>query len=317
MPRLLVFALLLFHAAAHAQAWPVKPVRLVVANAAGAVVDTGLRIIANNLSGVIGQAVAVDNRPGGDGVIAAEVVARASPDGHTLMFASQSFFSIDPHLKKSLPLDPDRDFTPIAMLVDDSGATGLFAHPSMPFSTLTEMVAFAKQNPGKLSVATTTPHFAMLATWLDKRAGMKTVVVPYKAAPQAIQDLLAGRVELFLTNYGFFERYVKEGKARPLAVTRATDEAPGVPTIASVFPGFTYTSFFSLMGPAGMPRDLVLRINRAAAQVVENPGFNQDLRKVRWRNTVGALTPEGAAEAMRQARNDWGVFIREIGLQPQ
>ena len=90
-----------------------------------------------------------------------------------------------------------------------------------------------------------------------------------------------------------------------------------MPTIASVFPGFTYTSFFSLVGPAGMPREVVMRINRAAAQVVEHPSFNQDLRKVRWRNTVGALTPEGTADAMRQARDDWGIFIREIGLKPQ
>ena len=299
------------------QPWPFKPVRLVVANAAGAVVDTGARIFSNSFSNAIGQPVNVDNRPGADGYLAAEAVARAAPDGYTLFFGSQSVFAIDPHIKKIMPVDPVKDFTPIATLVDDTGATGLFAHSSLPFTSMQEMIGYAKANSGKLSIAITTPHFAMLASWIDKRAGISSLQVPYKAAPQAIQDILAGRVSLFLTNYGFFERYLKEGQVRVIALTGPAADAPQIPTFAALFPGFTFTTFFSLVGPANMPRELVLRINRIATTLVESPRFNQDVAKLRWRNLGGARTPEGTAEFQRKSHADWGAFIREIGIQPQ
>ena len=300
-----------------AQAWPVKPIHLIVGNAPGAAVDTGARIIANSLSVSLGQAVVVDNRPGADGYIAAEAVVRAPPDGYTLFLASQSVVAIDPHLKKSMPVDVERDFTPIATLVDDTFAHGLFAHPSLPFTTMQEMIGYARANRGKLSVAISVPHFAMLASWLDKRAGIETLQVPYKSATQAVQDILVGRVSLFLTNFGFFEQHLKSGKVRVLAVTRPVSDWPQVPSIASLFPGFTFTTFFTLLGPGGMPRELVNRINRSVAAVVEAPKFNQDLEKIRWRNLDGVRTPQGTAEFIRQARADWGAFIKEIGLQPQ
>ena len=302
---------------ASAQAWPVKPVRLIVGNAPGAVVDTGARIIANSLAAKLGQTVVVDNRAGADGYIAAEAVVRSAPDGYTLYFASHSVTAIDPHIKKSMPFDVERDFTPIAVLVDDTFAHGLFSHPSLPFTTLQEMIGYARANPGKLTVAISVPHFSMLASWLDKRAGIQTLQVPYKSATQAVQDILAGRVSLFLTNFGFFEQFVKEGKVRVLAVTRPVNDWPQVPSYSIIFPGFAFTTFFSLVGPGGMARELVYRINRAAADVVEAPKFNQDVAKIRWRNLDGARTPEGTAEFIRQARADWGAFIKEIGLQPQ
>ena len=298
------------------QNWPVKPVRLIVANAAGASVDTGARIVAGALSAAVWQAVIVDNRPGADGYLAAETVARAAPDGYTLFFASQSIFAIDPHIKKTFPFDLERDFTPIAMLVDDTGPIGLFAHPALPFATLQEMVSYARANPTKLSIAISVPQFSMLSSWIDKRAGIATLQVPYKSATQAVQDILAGRVSLFLTNLGFFEQYLKAGKVRALVVTRPAQDWSQIPTLASIFPDFTYTTFFALVGPGGMPRELVQHINRAAAAVVEDPKFNQGLAKIRWRNLNGARTPEGTADFQRRTRAEWGTFIRDIGLQP-
>lgn len=315
---LLAAALLGSESVAHAQqAWPVKPVRLVVANAPGAVVDTGARIIASSLSARLGQPVTVDNRPGADGYIAAEAVVRSAPDGYTLFFASQSHLAIDPHIKKSMPFDPERDFTPIAVLIDDIGPVGLFAHPSAPFTTLQEMIGYARANPGKLTIAISVPLFSMLASWIDKRAGIQTLQVPYKSAVQAVQDTLGGQVSLFLTNFLFFEKYVQAGKVKALALTTPVDGWQHIPDLANIFPGFTFSTSFTLAGPAGMSRELVQRLNRAAAAVVEDPKFNQQLAKLRWRNVGGARTPERAGEFLRQERARWGVFIREIGLQPE
>jgi tripartite-type tricarboxylate transporter receptor subunit TctC len=313
----LAVALVACSGLASAQAWPVKPVLLVIGNAPGAAVDAGARIIAYSLANKLGQTVVVDNRPGADGYIAAQAIARSASDGYTLFLAAQSVMAVDPHIKKSMPFDVEHDFTPIAVMVDDTFAHGLFAHPSLPFTTLQEMIVYARANPGKLTIAISVAQFSMLASWLDKRAGIQTLQVPYKSANQAVQDIVAGRVSLFLTNFGFFEQFVKGGKVRVLAVTRPVDDWPQVPSYASIFPDFTFTTFFALVGPAGMGRELVYRINRAAAAVVEAPAFNQDMAKIRWRNLGGARTPEGTAEFIRQARADWGAFIKQIGLQPQ
>ncbi|OGA26941.1 MAG: hypothetical protein A3I01_15925 [Betaproteobacteria bacterium RIFCSPLOWO2_02_FULL_65_24] len=299
------------------QPWPAKPVRVVVANSPGAGTDIAARGFSNALSQRVGQSVVVENRPGADGYIAAESVARSAPDGHSLFFASQSFFGIDPHIKKSMPVDPVRDFTPIAVMLDDTGATGLFAHPAMPFTTIPEMVGYARANPGKLSVATVVPLFSMMAAWINKRGGIDILDIKYKSSAQATQDAIAGRVSLLLQSFGTMEQHVKSGKVRVLGVSRPIDDYPQFASFASVFPGFKQPSYMVLVGPAGMDAELTRRINRAAANVVEDPKFNQDLSKLRWRNLKGARTPEGTVEFLRQARAEWGEFIREIGIQPQ
>jgi tripartite-type tricarboxylate transporter receptor subunit TctC len=314
---LLTAVLPLLAGTAHSQSWPAKPVRVVVANSPGAGTDIAARVFTGSLSQRVSQSVVVENRPGADGYIAAETVARSAPDGYTLFFASQSFFGIDPHIKKSMPVDPVRDFTPIAVMCDDTGASGLYAHPSMPFTSIPEMVAHAKANPGKLSVATVVPLFSMMNAWIGKRGGIEILDVKYKSSAQATQDVIAGRVPLLLQSFGTMEQHVKSGKVRVLALSRAVDDYPQFPTFASVFPGFKQPSYMVLMGPAGMDAELTRRINRAAAAVVEDAKFNQDLRKLRWRNLGGARTPEGTAQFLRQARADWGEFIRETGLRPQ
>jgi tripartite-type tricarboxylate transporter receptor subunit TctC len=289
----------------------------VVANSPGAGTDLAARGFSNNLSQLVGQSVVVENRPGADGLIAAESVARSAPDGYSLFFASQSFFGIDPHIKKSMPVDPVRDFTPIAVMLDDTGATGLFTHPTLPFTTIPEMVAYAKSNPGKLTVATVVPLFSMMNAWISKRGGIDILDIKYKTVAQATQDALAGRVSLLLQSFGTMEQHVKSGKIRVLAVSRAIDDYPQFPTFESVFPGFKQPSYMVLVGPAGMDTELARRINKAAAAVVEDPKFNKDLSKLRWRNLKGGRTPQGTAEFLREARAEWGQFVREAGVQPE
>ena len=298
------------------QNWPSKTVRIVVSNSPAAATSLAARIFADNLARAVNKPVVVENRPGADGYIGAQAVASAEPDGYTLFFASQSIFGIDPNIKKKMPVDPVKDFSPIAIMIDDTGATGVFVHPSLPVKTMQELAAYGRANKDKLSYATVVPLFSMIGAWIAKRGEFEWLDVPYKSSAQAFQDTLSGRVPVILTAVGPFEQYLKAGKTRLLAVTRALDDYPQVPTLASLYPGFKQTSYVVLMAPAKMPAALVARINKAAASVVESPKFNKDLSKVRWRNLKGARTPEGVAAFLSDARADWGAFVREIGITP-
>ncbi len=296
--------------------WPVNAVKLIVANSAGTATDLAARIVADSLAHQIGQGVVVENRPGADGYIAAEQVARALPDGHTLFFASQSLFGIDPHLRKIMPLNPDKDFTPIAMMIDDTGATGLYVHPSLPVNTLQELVNYGKAKPDSLSFAAIVPLFSMVGAWISQRTGMPMLEVKYKSAPQAVQDVLAGRVPVYLDALGSMEPHIKSGRLRLLALSQRVDDYPSTPTFASIFGDYRQPTYISLVGPANMPAALIERINRAAAAVVEAPRFNQNLAKLRWRNNAGARTPQATAEWLRRTRAEWGLYIQQAGIRP-
>jgi len=303
---------------AHAQQpWPARPVRLIIANSAGAATDVAGRVFADMFSRRIERPVTVENRPGGDGLVGAQAVVGSAPDGYTLFFASQSTVAIDPNLRKSMPFDPVRDFTAIAVLCDDTGPSGIFAHPSMPFTTLPGMIDYARANPGKLTYATTVPLFSMLGEWLQRRANIQMIEVPYKSTPQATQDALAGQVSLYIQSYGPMEQHLKAGKVRVLAVTVRQPDIAQIPTVADTFPGFSMRGSMFLLGPAGMSADIVQRINREADAVVRNPLFNQQLKRLRWQNSEGARTPEGTVQFIRETRERWTRFIAETGRQPE
>jgi tripartite-type tricarboxylate transporter receptor subunit TctC len=167
-----------------------------------------------------------------------------------------------------------------------------------------------------VSFAASVPLFGMLGEWLNRRAGVSMVEIRYKASAQANSDALSGTVPMIFTAFGPFEQHLKAGKLRVIAVTRAVDDYPQVPTVARTFPDFSQNSFVILAGPAGLAPELVQRINQAAASVVQDPKFNQDLKTVRWRNLEGARTPQGTAEFIRREREAWGRFIREAGIKP-
>ena len=313
--RALLFSLAL-PAAAMAQTWPARPVKIILANSPGAATDLVGRVFTDSLSRAVGRPVTIENRPGADGYIGAQAVASSPPDGYTLFFGSQSVFALDPNIKKVMPVDPVKDFTAIAVAIDDTGATGLFAHPSNPFRTFNELIAYGKANPGKLTVATTVPLFGMLNSWINHRAGTNITEIRYKTTAQANQDALSGQVTLILSAFGPFEGFVKAEKVRTLVVSRPV-EGYDIPSLASFYPEFNQPSFVVLAGPAGMPAELVQRINRATAGVVEAPNFNRDLASIRWRNVEGARTPEGTVEFIRRNREAWGKFVQEIGMKPE
>lgn len=299
--------------------WPNRPFRFLVGNSTGAAPDIVARIFADHMSRAIGQPWAVENRPGGDGLIAAEAVARSQPDGYTLLLGSQGPMAIDMHLKKSLPIDSIRDFVHIAVLVDETTGMAVAVHPSLPVKTLPELIAHAKANPNKLSFSTTIAYGTMFGSWLKKTAAIDMVEVRYKLASQAIQDAVSGRVQVAFQSPAALGPQVKSGALRFLSVAtaRRIAEWGEVPTVAETYPNFSMRGFMILAGPAGLPRDVVSRLNKESAAIVKDPKWIAELGKIFWYNFEGARSPEGTTEFVRRERENWGAFVKNIGLKPE
>jgi tripartite-type tricarboxylate transporter receptor subunit TctC len=287
VPRLLVtlstvIAALQFAASASAQPFPAKPVRIIVAYAAGGPVDTVARVAAQNLTAIWGQQVVVDNRAGAGGALGTQVVVKAPPDGYTLLVTNSGPITAYPHLRKSVLYDFDRDLTPVSLL--STSSLVLVIHPSLPAKTIPEFVALAKKNPGQLSYATSgvggIQHLAMVL--LESRAGIRLTHVPYKGGSSAQVDILSGQVPVNFNSVLGALPFVQAGKLRALGVTTAqpSPAMPGVPTFASVYPGFELTSWLALYAPPGMPAALVEQLNRdvtAALNVPESKRRLNDL----------------------------------------
>jgi tripartite-type tricarboxylate transporter receptor subunit TctC len=314
----IVIALLLALAASgHAQQpqYPAKPVRMMVEQAAGGVLDVLGRVLAENMAKDLGRPVIVENRPGADGLIGMEYLARSPNDGYSIGLGSQSTLAIEPQVRSTMPYNAVSDFTPIAVIVDNTGGLGWFVHSSLPFTTLTDMVAYAKANPGKLNFATTTSSTFMLGSWVAKRAGIDIVSVPYKIAPQAAQDTVAGVVNMMITSTSTLEPFVKTGQVRVLAVSspRRLDDWKDVPTVSETFPDFAQRSWVVLVAPAGVPSDIVQRLNRAVAVALKEPQYLQQVKRIRWLNEGGARTPRETEEFIRAGREEWRRVLQVIG----
>src|SRR4051812_19471771 len=201
-------------AGAHAQTWPAKPIRIIVGSAAGSGPDTLTRNLADRLSKALGQPVVVDNRPGANGVIAAQAGAKAPADGYTFLLATSSSFSVNRYTIKSLPYDPIKDFAPVILVA--TGGLALVGNPKAPVKTLAEVVAFDKAQPGKLSVATEGPVAGNLLAYLNKSLGTKLVQIPYNSPVQAMTDTIGGRTELSVQSIIVATPFIKRGEIHPI-----------------------------------------------------------------------------------------------------
>ena len=231
---------------AAAQSYPMRPIKLINALAAGSAPDILSRIIAEPLSRALGQQIIVENRPGAANIIATQAGARAAPDGYTLFFGPSLALAVNPHTFKSLPYDPLADFAYIAMV--SKAAFFVLAHPDIPANTLPELIALDKSRPGQLTVAVDGPKNSsgMLAAWLNKKAGMQLVLVPYAAMPQGVQDAITGRVQLAIAAGLIAGPLVDRGAMRSLAVSSAAriPRYQQISTIAETFPGFEFVGWF-------------------------------------------------------------------------
>jgi tripartite-type tricarboxylate transporter receptor subunit TctC len=303
---------------ATAESWPTRPIKLINALAAGSAPDLLSRIIAEPLSRALGQQVIVENRTGAANIIATQAAARAAPDGYTLFFGPSLALAVNPHTFKSLPYDPVADFAYISMV---SKATFfVLAHPDVPAKTLPELIALDKAKPGQLTIAVDGPKNSsgMLAAWLNKKAGMNLVLIPYATMPQGVQDAIAGRVQLIITAGLTAGPLVDRGAMRALAVSSA-NRIPGyqqVPTIAETFPGFEFVGWFVLAAPKGTPSDIVNRLNHEMDQILKEPKLVKRLGELGFYSD-GAYTPQATTEFVRSQRDKWGEIVRAIGIEPE
>ncbi|TMH41485.1 MAG: tripartite tricarboxylate transporter substrate binding protein [Betaproteobacteria bacterium] len=315
---LLIAALLGGLADAQAQAWPTRPIKVIVSFPAGSAPDIVCRFVTERLARAVGQQVIVDNRPGSGNILAGQAAARSAPDGYNFFCATAATLVSNPHTFKSLPYDPARDFVPVAMIA--KGPFFVLVHPSVPVKTLAELIAYDKANPGKLAWATDglRNFTGMMAAWLNKIAGTGILTVPYATMPLGIQDTLAGRTQLVILAVPAAAPRIRSGELRPLAASFAR-RVPGyeeVPAISETFPGFELIGWFLVVAPTGTPNEIVLRVNREMDRILKDAETVQRLRGLGF-FTEGAETPESVAEAIRADTAKWGRIVKEIGIQPE
>jgi tripartite-type tricarboxylate transporter receptor subunit TctC len=303
--------------AADAQPWPARPVRWILSQPSGASVDIVARVLAERVARGWGQQIVVDNRPGGQSVIGAQAAARAAADGYNYFFATTAPLATNPFTFKSLPYDPARDFTPVARV----GWTPFVVavNPAVPARSIAELVALARSQPGKLSLAHQGPRSlgGIISQALMLAAGVNLVQVPYTVQGIAIQDAIGGRVQALMLSSGTLTAFMKRGDLRPVAVTSAR-RVPGldVPAIAETYAGFDYVGWYVLLAPRGAPPAIVRKVNRDLDRALGDPGIAGRLREFAV-YTDGAGTPEATAQFLNAERARWSRAVRDIGIQPE
>ena len=310
-----VIGILAAHAA-HAQTYPSGPVTLVVPFAAGSGTDAVARTVAKGLTDRLKQQVLVDNRPGASGQIAAQFVAGAKPDGYTLMMTTNTTHSANPSLFKTLRYDPIKSFTPIARVGELPFA--LVVNPALPVKSMAELVAYAKANPEKLSYGTPNSTSLVASETIKRIAGIKMVSVPYKSSPQAMTDIIAGTLDVYVTDLGSGMAMMKADKVRTLATTNAkgTKLLPGVPPIAQTVKGFDLTSWNGVFGPAGLPKPIVDKVNTELQAVLADKDVQAQLAQIGF-EVWPTKTPDEFAQYVAAQLEHWTALIKQAGIQPE
>lgn len=317
LQRILLASLALTFAGSAAAGYPEKPVKIVEGFGPGGGSDIFLRTILPKLSENLGQAVIVDYRPGAGGNIAMEAVAKAAPDGYTLLMGFPGL-ATNPSLYEKLPFNPLRDFAPISLV--GTVANVLVVNPDVPAHTVQELIALARSQPGKLNFASpgvgTTQHLA--AELLKLSTGIDIVHIPYKGGSQAQTDVLAGQTQMMFNVVPSALPLIKAGKLRALAVTgKARAEAlPEVPTmIEAGVPGYTAITWNGILAPAGTPKEVVAKLNDALVRTLNTPEMKEAVAKTG--QEVAWSTPEEFAAFLREETEKWRKVIDTTGLKPQ
>ena len=299
-----------------AQAYPDKPVTLVVPFAAGSGTDSVARAVASGLAARLKQPVIVDNKPGASAQVAAQYVAKAKPDGYTLFMTTNTSHSANPALYKSLKYDPIKDFTPVARVGELPFA--LAVNPAVPAKTLAELLDYARANPGKLSYATPNSTSLVAMESIKHIAKIDVLGVPYKSSPQAMTDLVGGQVQIYVADLGSGMGMLKTDKVRTLGVTTAqpTPMLPGVPPIGQTVKGFDLTSWNGIFGPAGLPQPMVQRLNTELQAVLADKDLQDKLAQIGFQ-VWPSKTPEEFTQYVAGQLTHWRTLIQQAGIQPE
>ena len=308
--------LALASAAAQAQSWPTQTVRIVVGYPPGGTTDVIGRLVAQELTESLGKAVVVENRPGASGTIGSGIVAKSAPDGHTLLLVP-STHGTAPALYASLPYE-DRDFAPAALIATTPYV--LVVHPSMAATTMAQLLAYLKANPGKVEYASSSPGTAqhLAGELMQRMAGVNIVHIPYKGSGALMPDLLSGRVPMMFENIAIMTPHIKKGALRPIAISsvKRTPLLPDVPTVAETgLVGFEVLGWFALLAPAKTPAEVVRRLNSDINASIVKPPVVARFAELGAEPLGGS--PEQTAAFIKAEQDKWGKIIRDAGIKQQ
>jgi tripartite-type tricarboxylate transporter receptor subunit TctC len=299
-----------------AQTWPARPITFVVPFAAGSATDQLARALGQSISAEIGQSVIVDNKPGANGFLGAQAVAKAAADGYTVFITTNTTHAANEHLFKKLPYDPVKDFAPVTGLA--KGAQIMVVNPSLPYKTVAEFIAAAKKEPGKLTFGSGSSSSRIAGELLQQMAGIQLLHVPYKSNPLAITDLLGGQIHMMITDMATGMPQVKAGKLRALGVSSAkrSSLAPDVPTIAEAgVPGYEMGFWFAAYVPAGTPQAVVKRLNELLVKAVASPSAKSLFESTGFEPFT--TTPEELAKFQLAESRKWQTIIKKAGIEPE
>lgn len=296
--------------------YPDKPIRIVSGFAPGGSLDTLARMIGEKLYAAWGQPVVVQNKVGAGGQISGQTVARANPDGHTLLMVTPGFMAAAPHLYPNLPYDPIKDFAPITRLV--VGAYLLAVRPTLPVNDLAGFIALARSQPGKISMANagTASATHLNSEYFALMAGIRVAHIPYKGSAPATLDLLGGRVDAQLTDMSTLAAHVRSGKLKGLAVMGAerSELLPDVPTgMESAMPGVRVETWFGIVAPAGTPKAIIEKLNREMVRIMALSDVKARLAQMGF--VPATLTPEATADLMKADIEQMGDVIKKTGVK--
>jgi tripartite-type tricarboxylate transporter receptor subunit TctC len=314
---LLCAALIAAVSPALAQQYPSRPVRFVVPFAPGGSTDTLARTIGLKLADALGQQIVVDNRPGANGDIGMMIVAKAPPDGYTILLGYIANLAIAPSLYAKMPYDPVKDYAPVTQIATSPNV--LTAHPSVQAKSLKELIGLAKAKPGAVNFASTGVASVghLTGELLNNLAGMKMTHVPYKGGGQAIIDLLGGHVQVMFSGFSAAMPHIKSGKVRALAVT-GIKRSPALAEVSTIaeqgFPGVEATAWYGVLAPAGTPKPVVTRLHGETVRILKLPDVSQRLNGLGF-EIVGS-TPEQFGAYIRSEIKKWEKVVKASGAKP-
>lgn len=316
MKKLVLLLLLGLATPAFAQSYPTKPIKVISPWSPGGPAEALAREVTTKMSAALGQQIVIESKPGANGEIGTATVAKAAPDGYTILLSHLGPTAISPALKKSLPYDPLKDFAPISQVV--SGPTLLCVRNDLPVKSVQELIDYAKANPGKLSYGSvgvgSTTHLA--GEMLNGAAGIDTVHVPYKGSTPILVDLMGGRLAFAFIGISGSLAQARAGQIRAIAIStlKRSESAPDIPAVAETLPGFELNSWYGMMAPAGTPRPIIERLNRELVKALHAPDV------VEWMKKNGLdpapTTPEEHAAYIKSEIAKWAKIVKAAGIQP-